>query len=1362
MSIKNLFFVLALTIGASATAQQIVPVGKGSYASYTPLIKSRTNEHGGDQSRYMQSRKLNVREREGRPIPTNDWWTNMLNADDKHIGQELTGHLWSYPQYVQGMKYGVDIQQPSFWIANGTEMKSSTVLRVTGEAFHPTQALAESWHDWDVEFSETDGDKRMWVTMVHGMPFTWIEMQNISPEITIAKTGDTQMGNATIRILNAQGNDINGEERLSRMAVMMTDGVHTDIYGVYMPEGTLVTVEKGVAKMVFLGANSYVVVASLHSFDDLTTYESYAYNVPRETSVAWNYQQGTLNTQWTVTAENLKGGSNTQVMQGFIPHHYRDGGSPQFSFSGEEWRTPHGMLKLATGNTFRITYPFSGMLPYYALPTDTERPQNPFQKERMMELLRNYANGGTFGADTYWGGKGLTQMALYMTFAREMGETELFELCRDKLNGALVNWLTFSPGEDNYFFARDNRWGGMIGYDTSYDSDTYNDHHFHYGYYTYAAALLALVDDDFKKNYGDMMTLIAKDYANWDKEDTRFPFFRTFDPWAGHSFAGGLGDGNGNGQESTSEAMQSWGGLYLLGVALGNDKMRDAGIFGWVSEARGTAEYWFDRHTDPARDMNSFHTATGNDYDNGYNIDYSKFRKEDQQNHLYNSNLTCHGVGWWTYFSGDPVWMASIQWMPISPALDYLSEDLEFARWDYEQTMMYKEVGDFTADNGLGNESGLGNVVLSYLQRSNPDEAASIFDQMWDAGKNVARATDTGGITYYVTHSHLTYGEIDWTITADIPTARVFTKDGVKTHMAFNPTDNPITVRFSDGYMLNVPARRLAVEGQTSLDNTEIAQEDNTPQDPREQLEMINLALHKPCTASSHENAGTVIANATDGDQTTRWGSNHNDGEWISVDLGEEAQLYKIRLHWETAFAAEYNILLSDDGVNYHVAKSIVSDGGYDDIMMDEASARYIKVECVTRATQYGISLYEIEAYGKTTTMTGNDILGIKLTADADVLKQYEESQLMAVGYTCNGEWVSVSPVWNTTDGTVSANGLFTPSVYGKASVTATIGDFMVTKAFPVEEAIRIGRIVMSPHSNTVIVGDKKVLEVDTYDQFNAPSTTHPEGILFGVFAVTGDDDNRTFSETTMATFEAPTATFKALAKGDYAVVASLGALADTVYISARAIEDVNLALNKPAVATSAEGDGNSAEKAFDGSLGSRWSSAFAGMTNDERNDQSLTVDLEDAYIINKVVMVWENARASKYVLQVSTDGQTWTDVMTVSDSPLGTETLNFSPVEARYVRMQGVDRNHTYYAYGYSLFEMEVYGIGKANVPDGIENVNVNGDVNNNAVYDISGRKIIGNYALRIKHSLQAKRAELGSALPKGIYIYNGKKLAK
>ena len=575
--------VLLATAVFGLQAQEPVRVGKGSYAAYSPLAKSQTTEHNGDQSQYMQYRTLYINEVEGRPIPTNDWWTDLINADRDRSGQELTGHLWSYPQYVQGMKYGLDVHYPKYWVDNGTEMKAqSKLLLQCGEGFAPSHPMAEQWSDWTVTFSEEDGTKRMQATLAHGVPFTWIELTNIAPVITLQKTNndgaDNRLtGSVSVDFIDGSEQTLTGTHTLSQFIARIGNAQTSDLYGIYLPTGTTVTFADGEARIETV---PFVVVALLTETSDLTYYNRYAYSKPTNTEVSWNYTQasGTLTTHWTVTAQDLRTGTaTTDVLQGFIPHQYRNGATPAFSFNGRHYRTPRGMLKLTEGNDLSVTYRFSGMLPWYALPTDMTD-DHAFDRTKMLTMLETYAQKGEFGGDTYWGGKGLTQMALYMTFAREMGEEALFKTCHDRLKEALVNWLTYTPGEDNFFFARDSRFGGLIGYNTSYDSDTYNDHHFHYGYFTWSGALLCLVDEDFKSRFGGMLKLIAKDYANWDRTDKRFPLFRTFDPWAGHSFAGGIGDGAGNGQESSSEAMQGWGGLYLLGLALGDDSMRDAGI----------------------------------------------------------------------------------------------------------------------------------------------------------------------------------------------------------------------------------------------------------------------------------------------------------------------------------------------------------------------------------------------------------------------------------------------------------------------------------------------------------------------------------------------------------------------------------------------------------------------------------------------------------------------------------------------------------------------------------------------------------------------------------------------------------------
>ena len=76
---------LAAATVITLNAQEVVTVGKGSYASYTPLSICRSDYHvpgdwgfQGDQSKYMQYRTLYLHERAGQPIPTNDWWTNLI------------------------------------------------------------------------------------------------------------------------------------------------------------------------------------------------------------------------------------------------------------------------------------------------------------------------------------------------------------------------------------------------------------------------------------------------------------------------------------------------------------------------------------------------------------------------------------------------------------------------------------------------------------------------------------------------------------------------------------------------------------------------------------------------------------------------------------------------------------------------------------------------------------------------------------------------------------------------------------------------------------------------------------------------------------------------------------------------------------------------------------------------------------------------------------------------------------------------------------------------------------------------------------------------------------------------------------
>ena len=104
-------------------------------------------------------------------------------------------------------------------------------------------------------------------------------------------------------------------------------------------------------------------------------------------------------------------------------------------------------------------------------------------------------------------------------------------------------------------FYYDKNWGTLIGYRRRYGSDQeLNDHHFHYGYFIAAAATLAKFDPTWAKasQYGGMVDLLIRDANNYDRSDTRFPYLRDFDIYAGHDWASGHGSfASGNNQESS-------------------------------------------------------------------------------------------------------------------------------------------------------------------------------------------------------------------------------------------------------------------------------------------------------------------------------------------------------------------------------------------------------------------------------------------------------------------------------------------------------------------------------------------------------------------------------------------------------------------------------------------------------------------------------------------------------------------------------------------------------------------------------------------------------------------------------------------
>ncbi len=127
-----------------------------------------------------------------------------------------------------------------------------------------------------------------------------------------------------------------------------------------------------------------------------------------------------------------------------------------------------------------------------------------------------------------------------------------------------------------------------------------------------------------------------------------------------------------------------------------------------------------------------------------------------------------------------------------------------------------------------------------------------------------------------------------------------------------------------------------------------------------------NLALNKTVTASSVQQKGTEAKNAVDGKGSTRWGSEFKDNQWIMVDLGSIQKVGKVVLKWETAFAKEYKVQISNDGKNFTtVVDKKDGKGKIETITFPVKDAKFIRIQCDKRGTTFGNSLWELEVYAK-------------------------------------------------------------------------------------------------------------------------------------------------------------------------------------------------------------------------------------------------------------------------------------------------------------------------------------------------------------------------------------------------------------
>lgn len=309
----------------------------------------------------------------------------------------------------------------------------------------------------------------------------------------------------------------------------------------------------------------------------------------------------------------------------------------------------YGTLELCAGDALSYTSPLSQ--PTSAL--DLDQLSADQKSELSEQVSTDIAETPAFPADTYFGGKALYRAAMLYQLATQLELAQPAAEMKQRLTDELVKWTDPKGCEkrEAFCFVYDSEGKGVIGLTPSFGSDEYNDHHFHYGYFLYAAGVLTQDDPDLAQRLSPVMNLLAADIGS-NAGNQAFPDRRVFDAYAGHSWASGTAPfADGNNQESSSEAVTAWTGLALWATSSGNDALRAEATWMLSNEAQSGLAYW--TNFDPAEPVYSGYGRRIVSLNWGGKRDYA------------------------TWFSPEPAAMLGILVIPMSPASTYLAGDPE-------------------------------------------------------------------------------------------------------------------------------------------------------------------------------------------------------------------------------------------------------------------------------------------------------------------------------------------------------------------------------------------------------------------------------------------------------------------------------------------------------------------------------------------------------------------------------------------------------------------------------------------------------------------------------------------------------------
>ncbi len=732
-----------------------------------------------------------------RAIPSNGWWTTML-VQNYGAGNGI----YTNPFRTSFSHQGVEITNPGrgfvqYWNPEGYNTMAKFSLAL--EDLHvKTTGLNHDYHTEVIDYSDTSVQvamrnagslvDQMVVTMAQGSPFVFIDVaESSSPYIRLASNGVANYEFFTVSGHLITGSSYTGNGIIIKLVqkhvgyqtarpAHVGQPTYDDRYFlISTPENTTFTFTNdghpyGLNNRIDmdLDADNYFSIGIIGGVSEGEYYHQHAYNKPLRGDVSFtiDYADSLVHTTYRTAYQSLNG-EEEALLQFLMPHHYH---TSNVELTDYYTRTVRGALKLFEGNSFTTTHGFHGVIP--AMPHPNTSDFNEASMTTYLEDLKtrteiNDPDNFLNDEGPYWNSKAIYPLAQAIIIADQLGDDTLRDVFIDRLKHVLIDWFTIESSLDERYLFYNQNWGAVYYSNNDFNTASeLSDHSFTHGYLIYASSVLAMYDEAFVADYGEMVNLLLSGYMHPEKDSEDFAYLRSFDPWAGHTWAHGFGTFvEGNNLESSSEAIQSWVGGYLWALAIDDQALKDAAIYGFVHELNHAKTYMFDYHQEIFPEAYSQYAQVAGMVWGG-KYDYA------------------------TWFGANPTFIYGIQWLPNGEYLSsYALNDAEYNRLsNIYEAYLYAKNHDI--DTWFANMWSM-QALLDPAVALNQFDASLILND--DYPSDLSQ-------TYYLLHGLNAYGRrtTDYTmeIHAVVASSIYINSDGVINALVWNPSAEAQTVRF--------------------------------------------------------------------------------------------------------------------------------------------------------------------------------------------------------------------------------------------------------------------------------------------------------------------------------------------------------------------------------------------------------------------------------------------------------------------------------------------------------------------------------------------------------------------------------------